>query len=63
MTAKIKDDCIEKWILNLKKRNNVETNCYLDFVNTYDNLNTFTIKIENELGSGTNYFGKSILKK
>ena len=49
MTAKIKDDCIEKWILNLKKRNNVETNCYLDFVNTYDNLNAFTIKIENEL--------------
>ena len=44
MTAKIKDDCIEKWILNLKKRNNVETNCYLDFVNTYDNLNAFKRK-------------------
>jgi autophagy-related protein 16-1 len=45
MTSK----CVDAWIEKLKRRNHFETNCYLEFVNTYDNLNNFTCKIENEL--------------
>ena len=36
------DSCVSNWVKKIKKRNNVETNCYLNFINTYDNLNNFT---------------------
>ena len=33
----------------LAKRNNAETNSYMDFMTSYDELNSFARKVENEL--------------
>ena len=42
-------DCVPRWAAQLAKRNNAETNSYMDFMTSYDELNSFARKVENEL--------------
>ena len=42
-------ECISRWAAELAKRNNAETNSYMEFVTSYDELNSFARKVESEL--------------
>ena len=42
-------DCVPRWAAELAKRNNAETNSYMDFMTSYDELNSFARKVESEL--------------